>query len=214
MPPATCSQRPSSSPAARRSISAGALRVKVRSRIGVRVDALLDQARDAEHQGAGLAAAGAGDDQHRPLGGGHRLELGGVEQARVVEPEAGLARRRGAGRRCRMGALIVDGRRVALAVATRYGLYQLSARGGQWHDEEKVEAGSRTRSARPARRRLPAQLGRARVRARRPGARRRADPAARRRAGAARHPARRRGEGYAVDEPVEDAGGWRLRIVV
>ena len=101
----------------------------------LRIDALLDQAGDAEHQRARLAAAGAGDDQHRPLGGRRGLELGGVEQPVVVDAEAGFARR--AAQDVGIGwDAHRDGRRVASAVATRYGLYQLFAPGGQWQTKK------------------------------------------------------------------------------
>ena len=85
---ATRSQPPPTSAAARRSISSAALRVKVRSRICAGVDARLDEARDAIHQRARLAAAGARDDQHRPFDVRHGRVLRGVQLAGVVDAEA------------------------------------------------------------------------------------------------------------------------------
>ena len=51
---------------------------------------------DAESQNAGLARAGAGEDQQRALGGQDRLALGGIEAVDVDERLGGLGcRRRG-----------------------------------------------------------------------------------------------------------------------
>ena len=52
-----------------------------------RVDALLDHARDTEHERARLAAPGAGQHQHRAVAHGGRLVLAGVQFLLVVDGE-------------------------------------------------------------------------------------------------------------------------------
>jgi hypothetical protein len=54
----------------------------------VRVDALLEQPADAVDDDPGLPGAGAGEDEERPLGGGHRLALGRVEGGQIDHREA------------------------------------------------------------------------------------------------------------------------------
>ena len=61
-------------------ISSAALLVNVMARIRIGIDAVLaDQVGDAVGEDAGLAGAGAGDDQQGALGVDHRIELVGVQ---------------------------------------------------------------------------------------------------------------------------------------
>ena len=69
----------------RLSISRAALLVKVTRRMSRRIDAVLDEPRDAVGERARLAAPRAGDDQHRPLAGHDHLELLGVQLVLVAD---------------------------------------------------------------------------------------------------------------------------------
>ena len=68
----------------RAGISSAARRVKVSSKMN-RIDADIDEVRNAINQGAGLAGAGAGDNQQRPLDRRGRLILSVVKFFAIVE---------------------------------------------------------------------------------------------------------------------------------